>query len=116
MYNGEHVMADIEQLCCDAANEIEALRAFENIAVEQLYCEGPNRRQKRVLAQDFAFHVMRVRFGFSFNIIAQRSGYSSDKNVMRCVKRLQDGLRYRDRLYLEMDDIVTKKLIEKYGE
>jgi hypothetical protein len=116
MYNNENAMATIEQLCCDAANEIEALRARKNISVEELYTSTPTPRQKRVLAQNFAFHTMRVRFGFSYSIIAQRAGYSSEKVVMRGVKTLQDSLRLNDCLYCEMNSIVNRKLAEKYGE
>lgn len=115
MIDPNYIMSNIEHLACDAANAINALQGRKTTSVEELYTTIGNVAQRRALAQNFALYVLKTYFGFSYPVLVQRSGYD-EKAVMKCVKRVQEGLRMNDILYIQMEQEVRTRLVEEYGE
>ena len=90
-------MLTIETAVCSAASRVMCGRGT-GVSVCELYEGRTNIPFVRALARNVCFHVMHFHFGFSYAVIAQRSGLG-EKSVMRCVRKFHMYSRY-DRHYM----------------
>ena len=94
---GEKTMLDIERAVCSAVSDVMVSVSRPPVGVEELYCGKKNVPLGRVVSRNFCFHLMHSHYGFSYTVIAQRSGMNVS-SVMRCVRKYHH-LVHCDALY-----------------
>lgn len=106
----EKLMLTIERAVCAAVNVVLHIPK-ERVSESVLYTGKTNIPFARALARNTCFHVMHFHFGFSYTVIAQRSGMGV-KSVMRCVRKYHLYSRY-DRSYKKVYELLKEGLLHE---
>lgn len=111
---GNGTMDKVESMVCEQVNKVMDMQDRKCVSVSDLYVGKKNIPFARVLARNFVFDVLHNRYGYSYNVIAQRA--EMDRlSVMRCVRKCHLFISC-DKTYSLINEMINDKIIEWYGE
>lgn len=111
--SNNYTMQKVETMVCECVSVVMERNERGGVSVDDVYVGKKNIPLGRAIARNFIFDLFHNRYGFSFSIIAQRSGMHIT-SVMRCVKKHHDLVEC-DYMYKEVSSLVDDKLKEWYG-
>ena len=109
-----NTMEKVEQMVCDCVNTAMSTIDRETVSVEDLYVGKKNIPFGRAMARNFVLDILHNKYGYSYNVIAQRSDMTQI-SVMRCVRKCHQFMQY-DKSYFFALTLINDKFREWYGE
>lgn len=111
---GNDTMDKVERMVCEQVSKAMSTQERDGVIADDLYVGKKNIPLARAVARNFVFDLFHNKYGYSYNVIAQRADMDR-LSVMRCVRKCHQFV-VCDKTYSFVSKMIDDRLREWYGE